>query len=235
MRNFRCDYSIRYENTQRIQSERTLRSCSLVSAGRSKHANTRLGTRTRLYIVPILDTRQKIGTRHTPNPIHLLSYPFILSLYYPIHLLSYLTIFFWAHFVEVLIPINPFPTSISLYTVEILAHIGLIGSLIGLIGSLICSLISSKRVLISLDGWTSQYFPIFFSICLEFPQGCSDIHSFSFSYHMVIGMPWNFLWTSALNTSACTSTLHLGLHFPSHNNSISPLPTPTVQHYRLSI
>ena len=52
-----------------IQSERTLRSCLQISAGHSKHANTRLGTRTRLYTVVIFGTRNsaEIGTRHTPN------------------------------------------------------------------------------------------------------------------------------------------------------------------------
>ena len=64
------DAIICFENTQHIQSERTLRSCLLVSAGRSfrsKHANTRHGTRILLHTVPILGTRQKIGTQHTES------------------------------------------------------------------------------------------------------------------------------------------------------------------------
>ena len=57
MRFYACiifDPIIRYQNTQRIQSERTVRSCLLINTGRSKHVNTRLGTR--LYTVVILGT-----------------------------------------------------------------------------------------------------------------------------------------------------------------------------------
>ena len=56
------DAIIRYKNTQRNKSEHTLRSCLLVNAGRSKHVNTWIGSRTQLYTVIILETWQKIGT-----------------------------------------------------------------------------------------------------------------------------------------------------------------------------
>ena len=59
---------IRYENTQRIQSERTLRSCLLVNVGRSKHVNTRLGTRTQHYTVVILGTRNSAENWHSAHP-----------------------------------------------------------------------------------------------------------------------------------------------------------------------